>query len=97
MVEHIAFNQSVGVLADVEGVTSVVEPVVVVGVPVAVEFELWGAAGGVVNVVTSEGYVVALPIAEAVKWWLAYTCIDAHIDLRITLTSNDDHRRRRTS
>lgn len=51
MVEDVAFDQGVGVLADVEGVTGVVEPVVVIGVPVAVEFELWGATGGVMNVV----------------------------------------------
>jgi hypothetical protein len=64
-VEDVAFNQSVCVLADVKGVTGVVEPVVVVGVPEAVEFELGGAARGVVDVVSGEGYLVILAIAEA--------------------------------
>jgi hypothetical protein len=39
-VEDVALNQGVGPLADIESMAGVVEPVVVVGVPVAVEFEL---------------------------------------------------------
>ena len=62
--EDVAFDEGVDVLADVEGVSGVVEPVVVVGVPIVGEFELRGSAGGVVDVVACEGDVVALSVAE---------------------------------
>jgi hypothetical protein len=45
-------------------VAGVVEPVVVVGVPVAVELNLGRAAGGVVDVVAGEGDLVVLAISE---------------------------------
>jgi hypothetical protein len=45
-------------------VASVVVPVVVVGVPIAVELELGRTARGVVNVVASEGDLVILSVAE---------------------------------
>jgi hypothetical protein len=67
LVEDIAFNQSVRVLADVKGVAGIVEPVIIVGMPVAVELEFWGATGGVVDIVASESYVVSFPVAEAVE------------------------------
>lgn len=63
--EDVAFDEGVGAFADVEGVAGVVEPVVVVGVPEAVELELGGAAGGVVDVVSGEGYLVVFAISEA--------------------------------
>ena len=58
MLEDVALNQSIGIFADVEGVTRVVEPEVVVDMPVAVELQLEGAAGGVVDVVSSKGHFV---------------------------------------
>jgi hypothetical protein len=71
LVEDVALDQRVGVLTYVESVAGIFEPVVVIGVPEAVELELWGAPGGVVNVIASEGYVVALSVAETVEWSLA--------------------------
>jgi hypothetical protein len=46
-------------------VAGVVEPVVVVGMPEAVEFELGGAAGSVVDVVSGECYFVVFTVSEA--------------------------------
>lgn len=46
----------------------VVEPVVVVCVPVAVELELGGTAGGVVDIVASEGNLVILAVAETRRY-----------------------------
>lgn len=63
--EDVAFDQSVGAFTDVEGVSGVVEPVVVVGMPEAVEFELGGAAGSMVDVVSGECYLVVFAVSEA--------------------------------
>jgi hypothetical protein len=63
-VEDVTFDQGVGARADVESVAGVVEPVVVVGVPVAVELKLGRAAGGVVDVVAGEGDLVVLAVSE---------------------------------
>lgn len=64
LVEDVALNEGLGAGANVEGVAGVVEPVVVVGVPVAVELELGRAPRGVVDVVASEGHLVILAITE---------------------------------
>jgi hypothetical protein len=45
-------------------VAGVVEPVVVVGMPVAVELKLGRAAGGMVDVVAGEGDLVILAVSE---------------------------------
>lgn len=60
MFEDVAFDKGVGVGADIEGVAGVVEPVVVKGMPVAIIFELGGAARGVVDVVVGKGYLVII-------------------------------------
>lgn len=49
--------------------TRVVEPEVVVNVPVAVKLQLGGAARDVVDVVSSKGHLVILAVAEAVFRW----------------------------
>ena len=66
--EDVALNQRVGALTDIESMAGVVSPVVVVRVPVAVELKLGRAARGVVDVVTSEGNLVILAIAETIKY-----------------------------
>lgn len=72
LLEDVALNQSIGTFADIEGVTRVVEPEVVVDMPVAVELQLGGAAGGVVDVVSSKGHLVILAIAKTVFRWTVF-------------------------
>lgn len=61
---HITLDQSTGVLANIEGMAGVVEPVVVVRVPEAVELELGGTARSVVDVVVGEGDLVVVAVSE---------------------------------
>ena len=60
--ENVALNKHIGSLTDVEGVTAVVLPEVVVCVPVAIELDLRRTAGRVMQVVVSKGDLVALAI-----------------------------------
>lgn len=61
---HITLDQSTGVLANIEGMASVVVPVVVVRVPEAVELKLGGTARSVVDVVVGEGDLVIVAVSE---------------------------------
>lgn len=64
MLEDVPLDQSIGAFADIKGVASVVEPEVVVDMPVAVELQLGRAAGGVMDVVSSEGHLIILAKAK---------------------------------
>jgi hypothetical protein len=76
-------------------VAGVVEPVVVVGVPEAVELELGGAARGVVDVVSGEGYLVVFAISEA---GVGLVCVEVCLWMwLLTLSSSGGRRRRKTS
>jgi hypothetical protein len=80
LVEDVAFNQGIGSIADIESMASVIVPVVVVGVPVAVELEFRRTAGGVMDVVASEGDLVILAVAEAGKALALLKSNDVHTE-----------------
>jgi hypothetical protein len=61
--EDVALDESIGTFTDVKGVAGVVEPEVVVDVPVAVELQLRGAARGMMEVVASKGHLVVFSVA----------------------------------
>lgn len=65
-VKDVALDQGVGAGTDIKGMAGVVEPVVVVGVPVAVELELGRATRSVVDVVAGEGDLVIFAVSETI-------------------------------
>lgn len=94
--KDITLDQDVGVLANIKSMAAVVEPVVVVGVPVVGELDLGRTAGGVVDVVVGEGHLVVFSIAETIGNTVSGECL-SHRDGILTRSSSGGHRKRQTS
>lgn len=64
--KDVTLNQNIRVLADIECVTAIAVPVVIVGVPVVAKFNLGRAARGMMDVIVGKGYLIVLAITKTV-------------------------------